>query len=84
MGEQKGETPVVNIYNYKPSNHLSILKFNEMNDAWLDFIVQCRSGNCQYWQFLFHVQNKQKYHRKQYSMYLVQRNTTFHMGILEF
>lgn len=38
--------PIVNIYNYEPSDHLSILKFDEMNDAWLDFIVQCTSGKC--------------------------------------
>lgn len=43
---KKGKTPIVNIYNYEPSDHLSILKFDEMNDAWLDFIVQCRSGKC--------------------------------------
>ncbi len=41
----RGEgTPVINIYNYEPDNHLSILKFNEMTDAWLDFIAKCRKG----------------------------------------
>ena len=41
MGE-----PVVNIYHYEPNDSLSILKFDEMNDEWLDFIAKCRSGQC--------------------------------------
>lgn len=41
----RGEgTPIVNIYNYKENNSLSILKFDGMTDGWLDFIAKCRKG----------------------------------------
>ena len=35
----------VNIYEYKEDDRLKVLRFNEMTDEWLDFIVACRSGN---------------------------------------
>lgn len=41
--KHKGE-PTINVYNYKENADLKILKFNEMNDEWLDFIVNCRNG----------------------------------------
>ena len=38
------DTPIVNIYEYQPNNHLKTLYFKEMTDEWLDFIIECRSG----------------------------------------
>lgn len=38
------DTPIVNIYEYQPNNHLKTLYFKEMTDKWLDFIVACRNG----------------------------------------
>ena len=40
-----GKTPIVNVYEYVENKNLKILKFQEMNDEWLDFIVSCRNGN---------------------------------------
>lgn len=41
----RGEgTPVVNVYHYEPDENLSVLRFNEMTDEWLDFIAECRKG----------------------------------------
>lgn len=40
---REGE-PVINYYQYIPKEGLSILKFDEMTDEWLDFIAECRSG----------------------------------------
>lgn len=36
--------PIINYYTYKPVGKLSILKFDQMTDEWLDFIARCRSG----------------------------------------
>lgn len=36
--------PTINIYTYTENPELKILKFEEMNDEWLDFIVKCRNG----------------------------------------
>lgn len=36
--------PVINYYHYTPDETLSILKFEQMTDEWLDFIAKCRSG----------------------------------------
>ena len=36
--------PVINYYSYEPVSGISILKFDEMTDEWLDFIAKCRSG----------------------------------------
>jgi hypothetical protein len=41
---ERNETPVVNIYAYKPHPDLHILEFKTMTEEWLDFIVACRSG----------------------------------------
>lgn len=37
-------TPVINYYNYERNDNLSILKFEQMSDEWLDFIAKCRNG----------------------------------------
>lgn len=34
----------INVYSFDESNSLKTLKFSEMNDNWLDFIADCRSG----------------------------------------
>lgn len=36
--------PIINYYEYEPNTSLSVLKFEEMTDDWLDFIAVCRSG----------------------------------------
>ena len=36
--------PIINHYEYVFHEGLSYLKFEEVNDAWLDFIAQCRNG----------------------------------------
>ena len=35
----------INEYVYVPDDTLKILKFSEMTEEWLDFIVSCRLGN---------------------------------------
>ena len=35
---------IINKYEYFPNDKLSILRFAEMTDDWLDFIAECRSG----------------------------------------
>lgn len=37
-------TPIINIYEYEPKANVRILKFDELSDEWLDFIVKCRNG----------------------------------------
>ncbi len=37
-------TPVVNSYIYTPKDSLSVLRFEQMSDEWLDFIAKCRNG----------------------------------------
>lgn len=37
-------TPIVNFYDYVPGTGLSVLRFPQMTDEWLDFIAACRSG----------------------------------------
>ncbi len=39
-----GEEGYVNVYEYEPNSELKILKFEEMTEEWLDFIVNCRMG----------------------------------------
>ncbi len=41
---RKNKAGVVNIYSYIEDSMLKILKFNKMNDEWLDFIGKCRGG----------------------------------------
>ena len=36
---------MINEYSYSENNALRILKFSEMTEEWLDFIVSCRLGN---------------------------------------
>lgn len=40
---RKGDS-VVNKYIYEESAVLKVLRFEEMTDAWLDFVVACRQG----------------------------------------
>ena len=35
---------IVNIYDYTPNDSLNILKFDQMTEKWLDFVVACRNG----------------------------------------
>ena len=36
---------IINEYEYTSNEKLSILRFAEMTDEWLDFIAKCRAGN---------------------------------------
>lgn len=36
--------PVINTYHYTPNGDLSVLRFEALEDGWLDFIAKCRSG----------------------------------------
>lgn len=36
--------PIINFFSYEENEKLSILKFDQMSDEWLDFIARCRSG----------------------------------------
>ncbi len=36
--------PIINFFSYEENEKLSILKFDQMSDEWLDFIDRCRSG----------------------------------------
>jgi hypothetical protein len=36
--------PIINYYEYTPNESLSIKKFEQMSDEWLDFIANCRNG----------------------------------------
>lgn len=40
----KKENHIVNRYVYNEEKTLSVLKFSEMTEEWLDFVVDCRSG----------------------------------------
>ncbi len=35
---------IINEYSYIPNKDLNVLKFEEMTEEWLDFIVSCRLG----------------------------------------
>ena len=39
-----GKAGYLNQYEYTPNDQLNNLVFTEMTEAWLDFIVDCRSG----------------------------------------
>ena len=41
---QRYDTSVVSSYVYEEDASLHILRFEEMTDEWLDFIVACRNG----------------------------------------
>lgn len=36
---------IVNIYNYEETKEVNILRFSEMTEEWLDFVVACRGGS---------------------------------------
>lgn len=38
------ETKMVNVYEYHENNSLRIKKFSDVNQEWLEFVVNCRSG----------------------------------------
>lgn len=38
------KSKVVNIYRFKNNNNLRVKQFKEMNEEWLEFIVNCRNG----------------------------------------
>lgn len=38
------DTSVISIFDFEPNNNLNILRFTEMTEEWLDFIVNCRNG----------------------------------------
>ncbi len=40
---RKGDS-IINKYKYFPSKNLKVLKFEQMTDEWLDFVVACRKG----------------------------------------
>ena len=40
----RGKQHIVNVYSYVEDENLKILKFDNMTEEWLDFIVACRSG----------------------------------------
>lgn len=39
-----GDLGYINLYEYQENLSLNILKFDNMTEDWLDFIVDCRSG----------------------------------------
>lgn len=39
-----GKSGYINVYEYNENQKLKILKFDDMTEEWLDFIVDCRSG----------------------------------------
>lgn len=41
----KFTTSIVNVYEIKNLDTLNIKKFDEYNDEWLEFVVNCRSGH---------------------------------------
>lgn len=41
---QRYHTPTVNVYALRLNEALDILEFRDMSEAWLDFIIACRSG----------------------------------------
>ena len=40
----RGKQHIVNVYSYVEDENLKILKFDNMTEEWLDFIVDCRRG----------------------------------------
>lgn len=40
----KRASHIVNLYHYQEDETLRILRFDDMNDTWLDFIAACRTG----------------------------------------
>ncbi|MBP3467982.1 MAG: DUF3990 domain-containing protein [Lachnospiraceae bacterium] len=44
-----GKKGYVNKYEYVPNHNLKYLKFDDMTEEWLDFIVACRLGTAHTW-----------------------------------
>lgn len=44
MGDDKKGNSVINRYKYVQDSGLKVLKFEEMTDEWLEFVVNCRRG----------------------------------------
>lgn len=42
--ERRHDEGIVNVYSYIAKEDLKILRFEQMTDAWLDFIAECRTG----------------------------------------
>lgn len=42
--DKKGKNGIINVYRFIENPDLKIKKFENMNDEWLDFIANCRSG----------------------------------------
>lgn len=42
--ERKHDEGIINVYSYTANEQLKILRFEQMTDAWLDFIAECRAG----------------------------------------
>ena len=40
----RGKQHIVNVYSYVEDENLKILKFDNMTEEWLDFVVNCRRG----------------------------------------
>lgn len=40
----RGNKHIINICNYNENHNLSVLRFENMTDEWLDFVVNCRKG----------------------------------------
>ena len=38
------DTAVVSVYEYIPTEKITVLDFKKMTEKWLDFIIDCRSG----------------------------------------
>ena len=43
--------PIINYYEYVPTENLKILRFPEISDERLDFIAECRSGKTHTYEF---------------------------------
>lgn len=40
----RGKQHIVNVYSYVEDENLKILKFDNMTEEWLDFVIDCRKG----------------------------------------
>ena len=40
----RGKQHIVNVYSYAEDKNLNILKFDNMAEEWLDFVIDCRKG----------------------------------------
>ena len=40
----RGKQHIVNVYSYVEDKNLNILKFDNMTEEWLDFVIDCRKG----------------------------------------